>query len=74
MQLNTLATIHVNTLHCFTQYNNNHFCHLPTDFLLYVWLFTYMYDPRNEVESQKVGKGSFAYAWVLDETGEERTR
>ena len=29
---------------------------------------------RNEVESQKVGKGSFAYAWVLDETGEERTR
>ena len=30
--------------------------------------------PRNEVESQKVGKGSFAYAWVLDETGEERSR
>jgi elongation factor 1 alpha-like protein len=29
---------------------------------------------KNEVESQKVGKGSFAYAWVLDETGEERTR
>ena len=29
---------------------------------------------RNEVESQKVGKSSFAYAWVLDETGEERTR
>ena len=21
-----------------------------------------------------MGKGSFAYAWVLDETGEERTR
>jgi elongation factor 1 alpha-like protein len=29
---------------------------------------------KNEVESQKVGKASFAYAWVLDETGEERTR
>ncbi|CAK9301617.1 unnamed protein product [Gordionus sp. m RMFG-2023] len=29
---------------------------------------------KNEVESKKVGKGSFAYAWVLDETGEERSR
>jgi elongation factor 1 alpha-like protein len=29
---------------------------------------------KNEVESQKIGKGSFAYAWILDETGEERTR
>ena len=29
---------------------------------------------RYEQESQKVGKGSFAYAWVLDETGEERHR
>lgn len=25
-------------------------------------------------ESQKIGKGSFAFAWVLDETDEERTR
>ena len=30
--------------------------------------------PRYEQESQKVGKSSFAYAWVLDETGEERHR
>lgn len=29
---------------------------------------------RYEQESQKAGKGSFAYAWVLDETGEERHR
>jgi len=29
---------------------------------------------RYEQESQKIGKGSFAYAWVLDETGEERDR
>ena len=29
---------------------------------------------RYEQESQKSGKGSFAYAWVLDETGEERHR
>ncbi|XP_064382264.1 HBS1-like protein [Halichondria panicea] len=29
---------------------------------------------KYEQESQKVGKGSFAYAWVLDETGEERHR
>ena len=29
---------------------------------------------RNEQESQKAGKSSFAYAWVLDETGEERHR
>ena len=29
---------------------------------------------RYEQESQKMGKGSFAYAWVLDETGEERHR
>ena len=25
-------------------------------------------------ESKKVGKSSFAFAWVLDETGEERER
>jgi len=25
-------------------------------------------------ESKKLGKSSFAYAWVLDETGEERSR
>lgn len=25
-------------------------------------------------ESQKLGKSSFAYAWVLDQTVEERTR
>ena len=24
-------------------------------------------------ESQKIGKGSFAYAWILDETEEERS-
>lgn len=29
---------------------------------------------KNEVESRKIGKQSFAYAWVLDETGEERER
>ncbi|XP_065175042.1 HBS1-like protein isoform X2 [Sycon ciliatum] len=29
---------------------------------------------KYETESKKVGKGSFAYAWVLDETGEERSR
>ncbi|KAI8992411.1 P-loop containing nucleoside triphosphate hydrolase protein [Pilobolus umbonatus] len=29
---------------------------------------------KYERESQKIGKGSFAYAWVLDETGEERDR
>ncbi|KAI8353365.1 P-loop containing nucleoside triphosphate hydrolase protein [Blakeslea trispora] len=27
-----------------------------------------------ERDSQKIGKGSFAFAWVLDETGEERER
>ena len=27
-----------------------------------------------EMESKKAGKASFAYAWVLDETGEERER
>lgn len=27
---------------------------------------------KYEQESKKVGKGSFAYAWVLDETEEER--
>ena len=26
------------------------------------------------MESKKSGKGSFAFAWVLDETEEERTR
>lgn len=34
----------------------------------------FQYFTRYEQESQKVGKGSFAYAWVLDETGEERNR
>lgn len=34
----------------------------------------YVYIYRYEQESQKVGKASFAYAWVLDETGEERHR
>ncbi|CAG0920627.1 unnamed protein product [Notodromas monacha] len=29
---------------------------------------------KYEQESKKVGKQSFAFAWVLDETGEERTR
>uniref|UniRef100_A0A6I8PF67 HBS1-like protein n=1 Tax=Ornithorhynchus anatinus TaxID=9258 RepID=A0A6I8PF67_ORNAN len=29
---------------------------------------------KYEQESKKVGKASFAYAWVLDETGEERER
>ncbi|XP_055708456.1 protein HBS1 isoform X2 [Phlebotomus papatasi] len=29
---------------------------------------------KYEQESKKVGKSSFMYAWVLDETGEERTR
>ncbi|XP_041360116.1 HBS1-like protein isoform X2 [Gigantopelta aegis] len=29
---------------------------------------------KYEQESRKCGKGSFAYAWVLDETEEERTR
>lgn len=29
---------------------------------------------KYEKDSQKVGKGSFAFAWVLDETGEERER
>lgn len=29
---------------------------------------------RNEMDSKKSGKGSFAFAWVLDETEEERTR
>jgi len=29
---------------------------------------------KNETESKKSGKGSFAFAWVLDETEEERTR
>jgi len=29
---------------------------------------------KNKTESIKQGKGSFAYAWVLDETGEERAR
>ena len=33
-----------------------------------------IYIVRNEVKSQKLGKSSFAYAWVLDETGEERSR
>lgn len=29
---------------------------------------------KYEQESKKAGKASFAYAWVLDETGEERDR
>nr|XP_061806375.1 HBS1-like protein [Nerophis lumbriciformis] len=29
---------------------------------------------KYETESKKAGKASFAYAWVLDETGEERDR
>lgn len=29
---------------------------------------------KYEQESKKLGKQSFMYAWVLDETGEERTR
>uniref|UniRef100_A0A8C9LFJ0 Tr-type G domain-containing protein n=1 Tax=Pavo cristatus TaxID=9049 RepID=A0A8C9LFJ0_PAVCR len=29
---------------------------------------------KYEQESKKAGKASFAYAWVLDETGEERER
>lgn len=29
---------------------------------------------KYEQESKKMGKQSFMYAWVLDETGEERTR
>ncbi|KAI7870745.1 P-loop containing nucleoside triphosphate hydrolase protein [Spinellus fusiger] len=29
---------------------------------------------KYERDSQKIGKGSFAYAWVLDETDEERER
>lgn len=29
---------------------------------------------KNEQESRKLGKQSFMYAWVLDETGEERQR
>lgn len=29
---------------------------------------------KYEQQSQKAGKGSFAFAWVLDETGEERRR
>ncbi|KAI9488306.1 P-loop containing nucleoside triphosphate hydrolase protein [Zychaea mexicana] len=29
---------------------------------------------KYERDAQKIGKGSFAFAWVLDETGEERDR
>lgn len=29
---------------------------------------------KYERDSQKLGKGSVAFAWVLDETGEERDR
>ena len=42
------------------------------DFYLVFSTFDFVY--RNETESRKAGKGSFAYAWVLDETEEERTR
>jgi elongation factor 1 alpha-like protein len=38
------------------------------------WLQRFLYICRFETESKKAGKSSFAYAWVLDETGEERTR
>ena len=40
-------------------------------YLLYLDILPFI---RYEQESQKVGKGSFAYAWILDETGEERHR
>ncbi len=29
---------------------------------------------KNETESRKLGKGSFAYAWVLDQSAQERER
>ena len=29
---------------------------------------------KYERDSSNIGKSSFAYAWVLDETGEERSR
>ena len=29
---------------------------------------------KYERDSSKIGKSSFAYAWILDETGEERSR
>ena len=29
---------------------------------------------RYEQESSRIGKSSFAFAWVLDQTGEERKR
>lgn len=29
---------------------------------------------KYERDSSKIGKSSFAYAWILDETGEERAR
>ncbi|KAF9560847.1 HBS1-like protein, partial [Lunasporangiospora selenospora] len=29
---------------------------------------------KHERDAQRIGKGSFAFAWVLDETGEERER
>ena len=35
---------------------------------------TILIDKRYEKDSSKVGKASFAFAWVLDETGEERNR
>ena len=37
-------------------------------FLLFLLIF------RFRTESEKLGKSSFVYAWVLDETGEERHR
>ncbi len=52
-----------------------------TRMYVYLLAYTYVHDmtvifllSRYEQESQKAGKSSFAYAWVLDETGEERHR
>ena len=65
---------------------NTNYC-IYKDQLFYCTLFTFatvptsvtpthisLSLPRYEQESQKFGKSSFAYAWVLDETGEERHR
>ena len=46
----------------------------PVELFLFECLFHLMYLSRFETESAKVGKSSFAFAWVLDETGEERHR
>ena len=39
-----------------------------------IYLMQCLLTQRYEKESTKVGKASFAFAWVLDETGEERNR